>query len=125
LATVGAASSSPQAEQSKEERDIVETEDVPEHANLAVVVVPWRVPEHELDEEAPLEHRLLVAEHLERVLAMVLSEPARPHAAEGDAVQAILQGKPYVGESSSELGVRFAGEKIRSAILMGMPWDYW
>ena len=85
----GVCSSPPEADQREEERDVVEAVDVPEHADLALV--PRRVPEQELDEEAPLEHRLLVAEHLERVLAVVLPEPAVPDATERDAVHAVLQ----------------------------------
>jgi hypothetical protein len=71
---------------------------MPEYANFAVVVIPRRVPERELDEEAPLEHRLPTAKHLERVLDMVLPEPARSHAAERDAVQTILQAKKHLWE---------------------------
>jgi hypothetical protein len=62
---------------------------VPHQCNL--VLVPWRVPQRELDEVAPLHDRLLVAEHLERVLAVVLPEPARPHAAERERVDRVLQ----------------------------------
>ena len=61
---------------------------MPQHPQFAVV--PWWVSEHELDEEASLEDRLLVAEHLKRVLAMVLTEPALPDASEREALQPIL-----------------------------------
>lgn len=62
---------------------------MPEEADLALV--PGRVSEHEFNEQAPLEHSLLVAEHLKRVLAVVLPEAAVPDATKRDAVQAILQ----------------------------------
>lgn len=86
--------SSPEADEREEERDVVEAVDAPEHSDLGLV--PRRVAEHELDEEAPLEHRLLVAEHVKRVLAVVLAEPAVPHATERDAVQAILEQNVWV-----------------------------
>jgi hypothetical protein len=98
LPLAGFLSSSPEADQREEERDVVKAVDAPEHADLALV--PQRVPEHELDEEAPLEHRLLVAEHLERVLAVVLPEPAVPDAAERGAVQAVLQPNAFAEEGS-------------------------
>jgi hypothetical protein len=88
--------SSPEADEREEERDVVEAVDAPEHSDLGLV--PRRVAEHELDEEAPLEHRLLVAEHVKRVLAVVLAEPAVPHATERDAVQAILEQNISVQE---------------------------
>lgn len=81
----------PKGEQRKHERDVVEPEDAAQHPHL--VLVPRRVSEHELDQEAPPDHRLPVAEQLERVLAVVLPEPALPDPAERDAVQPVLHAQ--------------------------------
>lgn len=62
---------------------------MPQRPDLALI--PWWVSEHELDQKASLEHRLLVAEQLEWVLAVVLSESAMANSAERDAFKSVLQ----------------------------------
>ena len=78
-----------QAEEGEDEPDVAVAVEVAHHGDL--LLVPGRVPEHGLHEEASLQHRLLVAEHLEGVLAVVLPEPALPDAAERQRVDPVLQ----------------------------------
>lgn len=106
-------SPSSQAEQREEQRHIVVAEDMPQHPELAAV--PWRVSEHELYQEAPLENRLLVAEHLKRVLAVVLPKAALPDAAEREALQPILTNSGKTCQEMASHAFSFAAEQCRSS----------
>jgi hypothetical protein len=89
--------SSPEAEEGEHEREVVEAVEVAHEGDLALV--PGRVPERQLQEVAPLHDRLLVAEHLERVPAVVLPEPALPDAAEREPVDRVLHHGVVEGDA--------------------------
>ena len=78
-----------EAKQEKDESNVVEPIACP--AKLQLERIPWRVPGIELREEASSQHRFLMAERFERVLAMVPPHPAWPYSSEWQPVTYILQ----------------------------------